>query len=304
MLSDQWPTAHPAVYCVVIEEGLSQAQLDVCFARMPDKRAVRVRIIYSGRALSLQIGPAVKDMLCRDYRRPRFTVYAPNTAAGSIARRSIHAHMIDTEGHGGTSMEIGLRNGDFIERSRGRPNPVDEAVVQAARDFPQAQYMLLVRDALVREVCKRANVVGQPHAPAFITGCTPPPGGPMHNDEYHSVAMVVAGAKAFYILPPDVLLPGRARNAGVNGIERKDLSPVDGCKGAGLAWSMAYLEAGDMLYLPPLHWHWVISEAGSVMTNVWYDPDPDMASPTPQSWFERAMAYSRGLLGGFFSEVC
>jgi hypothetical protein len=299
----RWPGfQHPLVTLIFVPACLADHELDALFALMPLDCAVRVHIEEGPSGVALRFGQVVSALLRRkDGARAKYPVSARNTKAKTIARRTIADLMNDAADHGGTTLEIGLDKEDFALGSIGKPNPVDGAVELAAQDFPHATYMLRVRASLVREVLRRAKVVEQqPRRPAFITGRKPNKGGATHRDAYHAVVMVVAGAKGFLILPPDARLPDPPESdaGGVKDpdpTERDDLSPVDGCNGADLAWRAAYLEAGDLLYLPPLHWHWVISTAGTVMTNVWYNID--MASPTPQSWYQRAMAYVRGFLG-------
>jgi hypothetical protein len=309
-----WPL-QPAVYTICIPMGLSVADIDTMVGRMPLGVAVRVQVMHSdaGIALGLAVVAKLRERGVgpgADLKFPVVVVPAPrqnhrrgsrpsiSAGSGSLSPRTIRKHMNPKvyAGARGASMEINSRDKDFKASTPRIPNPVDDAVASAARDCAardlDVEYLLCVRDRLRHEVLSRAKVTGLARFPAFVTGCKANPGGPMHFDDYHSVAMVIAGAKAFYILPPgDEGLPERPHQGAGHEHERRDLSPVENCPGAELAWRMAHLEAGDMLYLPPSHWHWVISEAGTVMTNVWYDPDPNMA------WFERAMASAWGLLG-------
>ena len=113
-------------------------------------------------------------------------------------------------------------------------------------------------------------------------------GGPCHFDEYDNFAMVLTGMKIFYHAPPEAFASVQRNEGEYN--ERLTVNPFDDVtlnrlrsgqplgkldtvdrNGSPLSdrWKMAVLRPGDILLLPHRWWHWVWSEPGTVMVNVW-----------------------------------
>ena len=74
---------------------------------------------------------------------------------------------------------------------------------------------------------------------------------------------IAVGCKIFYLL--DLPQHEWERGAG-EPWERIDLLPE---ASGGLAWRVAVVEAGDVLYVPYGHGHYVVSDPGTVMLSRW-----------------------------------
>ena len=105
--------------------------------------------------------------------------------------------------------------------------------------------------------------------PSFIAGCIAMMGGgPTHFDEYHNMALVLVGNKTFYILPHDAI-PAVRRGKYWNQRPPR-LNPFNP-EYASMPWMKVTLRPGDVFYLPPFWWHYVVSAPQCVMTNVWLE---------------------------------
>ena len=90
-----------------------------------------------------------------------------------------------------------------------------------------------------------------------------------HFDEYESVAFVLVGAKTFYVATPDLVFQtgrGRQHESSANpfrpGSPREQAVPQPFLK--------IDVPAGCMLFLPRGWWHFVVSQAHTVMLCAWF----------------------------------
>lgn len=107
---------------------------------------------------------------------------------------------------------------------------------------------------------------------------------PVHFDEYHNIAVAIAGRRRFtvfpigqianlYIGPPDFAPTGAA--IGIARLDRPDDPRYPRLREALAHARQAELEPGDAIYLPPLWWHHVESlEALNALVNYWWRPAP------------------------------
>lgn len=107
---------------------------------------------------------------------------------------------------------------------------------------------------------------------------------PVHFDEYHNIAVTVAGRRRFtlfpieqianlYIGPPDFAPTGAA--IGVARLDRLDDPRFPRLREALAHAQQAELEPGDAIYMPPLWWHHVESlRSLNALVNYWWRPNP------------------------------
>jgi len=107
---------------------------------------------------------------------------------------------------------------------------------------------------------------------------------PAHFDEYHNIAVAIAGRRRFtvfpieqianlYIGPPDFAPTGAA--IGVARLDRPDDPRYPRLREALAHAQQAELAPGDAIYLPPLWWHHVESlQALNALVNYWWRPAP------------------------------
>ena len=111
----------------------------------------------------------------------------------------------------------------------------------------------------------------------------------IHFDLYENLACMVGGAKRFILFPPEQLAnlyvgPFETTVSGVPtsmaDLENPDFAAHPRFAEALKAATVADLEPGDVLYIPYMWWHHVVSDGGfNVQINYWWNPAWAMGSP-------------------------
>ena len=104
----------------------------------------------------------------------------------------------------------------------------------------------------------------------------------LHFDDYHNFVVVLKGCKIFYLSKPNDV----SRRDGEKGypneseaipdcLQEKDFPPLlseRGRKHCNKVESIRVeLTQGQMLYIPPRWWHYVVSEEETIMVNFWFN---------------------------------
>ena len=125
-----------------------------------------------------------------------------------------------------------------------------------------------------------------------------------HYDRPHNLACVVSGQRQFllfpteqirnlYVGPVDFTIAGQAIS--LVDCEKPDFERHPKFKDALAAAELAVLEPGDVLYLPPLWWHYVASPSPmGAQVNFWWE-DSDASRLGPTDTLLHAMLTLRGL---------
>lgn len=148
-----------------------------------------------------------------------------------------------------------------------KPNPVMKWLASSPRGSVAARVWRL-QQKLEEIAASNGPILRRP---AFATGLIPVGGGPAHFDDYNNIALVLAGSKRFFVAPPDSMAWEDGQKNGKQN-ERLDVNPLEPGRypePALAQWLLADLRQGDVLYLPTRWWHFVVSDAHSIMTNVW-----------------------------------
>ena len=111
----------------------------------------------------------------------------------------------------------------------------------------------------------------------------------IHFDLYENLACMVGGSKRFVLFPPEQLPnlyigPFETTVSGVPtamaDLENPDFATHPRFAGALRAATVAELEPGDVLYIPYMWWHHVVSDGHfNVQVNYWWNPAEAFGSP-------------------------
>ncbi len=111
----------------------------------------------------------------------------------------------------------------------------------------------------------------------------------IHFDLYDNLACMVGGQKSFVLFPPEQvgnLYMGPFENtlagvpAAMVSLDNPDFEAHPRFAEALETATIAVLEPGDVLFIPYMWWHHVISDGDfNVQINYWWNPAPDMGAP-------------------------
>jgi len=96
----------------------------------------------------------------------------------------------------------------------------------------------------------------------------------LHFDDYHNVFAQLRGSKRFWLLPPTAWAAVRGFPKGHDRYRQSPRAPIFEWgaaerRNASLGLRAVTLEAGDVLYIPPLWYHQTLTLARSAAVNVW-----------------------------------
>ena len=105
-------------------------------------------------------------------------------------------------------------------------------------------------------------------SPAFVNGVDAAPTA-THFDDYESIAFVLVGAKTFYVAAPNLVF-----QTGKRGQHESSAHPFRPGSSREQAVPQPFLKievpAGCLLFLPRGWWHFVVSQAHTVMVCAWF----------------------------------
>jgi hypothetical protein len=112
---------------------------------------------------------------------------------------------------------------------------------------------------------------------------------PAHFDESHNIAVCVAGRRRFTLFPPEQVAnlyvgpldhAPAGRPISMVDFANPDFDRFPRFRDALSCARVADLEPGDAIYMPPLWWHHVQSQAKmNMLVNYWWAPPPSPGSP-------------------------